>query len=387
MKTIKFGVIGAAGRGALARLAHQPENGWELVAAADVYEDAFADVKKEIPDVQCYLDYKELLAREDISAVFVMSPDFTHEEYACAALEAGKAVYLEKPLAISIEGCDRVLATAKRTGSKLFLGHNMRHFPVILKMKEVIDSGLIGDIQAGWCRHFINYGGDAYFKDWHSEQKLSNGLLLQKGAHDIDVMHWLMGGYTKEVVGMGQLSVYDKCARRSPEKRGCAAWSDQNWPPLTQVELSPIIDVEDHNMILMQLDNGAQAAYLQCHYTPDAERNYTFIGTKGRVENVGDFGNCEVHVWTLRGERSNPDIIYKIKPIPGSHGGADPQIVKSFMEFVREGKKTNTSPVAARNSVAVGVLGHESMRTDGGRRQIPLLDEETIAYFENGQVK
>lgn len=387
MKSIKFGVIGAGGRGHLARLAHQPEKGWELVAAADVYQPALDEIKKEYPDIQCYTDYKELIAREDIQAVFVMSPDFTHEEYACAALDAGKAVYLEKPMAITIEGCDRVLAAAKRSSAKLFLGHNMRHFPVILKMKEVIDSGLIGDIQAGWCRHFINYGGDAYFKDWHSEQQYSTGLLLQKGAHDIDVMHWLMGGYTTSVVGMGRLSVYDKCARRSPETRGCATWSNNNWPPLSQVELSPVIDVEDHNMILMQLNTGAQAAYLQCHYTPDAERNYTFIGTRGRVENIGDFGVCEVHVWTTRGERNAPDIIYKLKPLEGSHGGADPQIVDSFMKFVSDGTKTNTSPIAARNSVAVGVMAHESMRTDCSLRQIPFADQETIEYFENGQVK
>lgn len=106
-----------------------------------------------------------------------------------------------------------------RTGSKLFVGHNMRYFPVVLKMKEIIDSGLIGDVQCGWCRHFINYGGDAYFRDWHSERKNTNGLLLQKGAHDIDVMHWLMGSRTRRVVGMGMLSVYDRCSRRSPDER------------------------------------------------------------------------------------------------------------------------------------------------------------------------
>ena len=138
-------------------------------------------------------------------------------------------------MAITIDGCDKLLKTAYETGSKLYLGHNMRHFPAILKMKEIIDSGLIGELRAGWCRHFVNYGGDAYFRDWHSERKNTTGLLLQKGAHDIDVMHWLMGGYTNSVVGMGMLSVYDKCARRShAEGAGCAAWSDARWPPLEQ---------------------------------------------------------------------------------------------------------------------------------------------------------
>src|SRR3989339_315066 len=129
---------------------------------------------------------------------------------------------------------------------------------LIFCMKNIIDSGLIGDIKVVWCRHFIGYGGDAYFKDWHSEQKYSNGLLLQKGAHDIDVIHWLANAYTVSVSGMGMLSVYDKCARRDSATSGNASWSNSNWPPLSQTGMSPVIDVEDSNMILMQMEKGIQ---------------------------------------------------------------------------------------------------------------------------------
>ncbi len=388
MKKLKIGLIGVGGRGRHAWQTHNPEEGCEIVAGFDPKPESFDKIREELPNIKIkeYSDYREML-KTDIDAVFISSPDFCHEEQAVACLEAGKAVYLEKPMAISLEGCDRILKAAMDSGSKLFLGHNMRHFPVILKMKEVIDSGLIGEIRAGWCRHFINYGGDAYFRDWHSEQRYTNGLLLQKGAHDIDVMHWLMGGYTKSVVGMGMLSVYDKCGRRSPETPGCAKWDSNHWPPLSLTGFSPIIDVEDHNMIMMQLDNGTQASYVQCHYTPDAERNYTFIGTRGRVENIGDHGKAEVHVWTQRGPRETPDIVYYLKEMAGGHGGSDIGIVQSFLNFVRYGTKTNTSPIAARNSVAAGVLGHQSMRTGCNRCDVPQLSQDMINYFENGQKK
>ncbi len=384
---LKVGVIATGGRGRNAWQAHMPEDGVEIVAGADIDPKANEAFKEQFPNAEIFTDYRDVLKIDEIGAVFISTPDYCHEEMAIAALEAGKAVFLEKPLAITIEGCDRILETAMRTGSKLYVGHNMRHFPVVLKMKEVIDSGLIGDVQCGWCRHFISYGGDAYFRDWHSEQCNTTGLLLQKGAHDIDVMHWLMGSYTKSVVGMGMLSVYDKCARRSPDTPGCATWDNAQYPPLEQTGFSPIIDVEDHNMIMMQLANGAQASYMQCHYSPDAERNYTFIGTKGRVENIGDFLNCEVHVWTRRDSRKNPDITYKVKPpvVQTGHGGADYPTVKSFLDFVRFGKKTNTSPIAARMSVATGVLGHKSMRSGNCREDIPELSKEIIEYFENGQ--
>ena len=159
-------------------------------------------------------------------------------------------------------------------------------------------------------------------------------------------------------------------------------------PPLEQTGFSPVIDVEDHNMIMMQLENGAQMCYMQCHYTPDSERNYTFIGTKGRIENYGhNNGPCEIHVWTQRGPRETPDIVYKLKAATGSHGGADLPTLENFVKFVRFGAKTNTSPIAARQSVAVGVLGHKSMRSGCNRQDIPQLSPEMIEYFENNQVK
>lgn len=386
MKALNIGVIGAGGRGRMARQAHRPEAGARIVAAADPSQEALDALREFVGgELSATTDYRELLADRSIDAVFVTTPDFLHEEMTVAALEAGKAVYLEKPMAITLEGCDRILETAFRTGSKLFLGHNMRHFPVILKMKEIIDSGLIGQIQAAWCRHFISYGGDAYFRDWHSERQYTTGLLLQKGAHDIDVMHWLMGASTCRVVGMGMLSVYNRCARRSPDVPGDASWSEAHWPPLEQTGFSPVIDVEDHNMVMMQLANGAQACYMQCHYTPDAERNYTFIGTRGRIENIGDHGACHIHVWTTRGPRATPDVVYSLKPATGSHGGSDPAIVSEFLRFVRDGGSTNTSPVAARDAVAVGVLGHASMRAGSVPQDIPPLRDELLNYFANGQ--
>jgi predicted dehydrogenase len=389
MKDLRFGVIGVGGRGSLAHNAHKPDKGSRLVGCYDPAPEAIKAFKEFCGADKPFIadNLEQLLERKDIDAVFICSPDFLHEEQAIAALEAGKAVYLEKPMAITVEGCDRILETAYRTKSKLYLGHNMRHYPVILKMKEVIDSGIIGDIQTVWCRHFINYGGDAYFKDWHSEQEYSTSLLLQKGAHDIDIIHWLSGAYTESVVGMGKLSVYDKCAKRSEKDKGDPTFRVGNWPPLEQEGMSPKINVEDNSMILMQLSNGIQASYSQCHYTPDSMRNYTFIGTKGRVENIGDHGEAKVVVYTKRAVEviPVPDIVYNMKNKTGSHGGSDPEIVQTFINFVKHNSLTNTSPVAARYSVAAGYMGADSIRNGSNARVIPGLSSEILEYFANGQ--
>ena len=390
MNESKLGAIGYGFRGNIADIGCRDEFNSRVVALAELRESQRKKFKEKYPDADVCMDYHELLKRKDLDAIFCLTPDFSHEEIGIEILEAGIPLYLEKPMAITIEGCDRLLKTAMRTGTKLFVGHNMRHFPGIMKMKKIIDSGIIGDIECAWCRHFVNYGGDAYFRDWHSECRNTTGLLLQKGAHDIDVIHWLADSYTTLVSGMGKLSVYNRCKRRPPEIDPDIRWNDGQWPPWEENGFSQVIDVEDHNMVMMQMANGVQATYLQCHYTPDAERNYTFIGTKGRIENIGDMGKAEIHVWTQRGSRSTPDIIYHIKDEGGygyGHGGADVRIVRNFIDFIRMDAKTNTSPVAARNAVAVGVLGHQSMRNDCGGLQIPPLSEELIRYFENNQKK
>ena len=125
METIKFGLIGASGRGQNGWLMHQPENGYEVVAGADTSKKSQQEFLEKFPEADIYEDYHELLKRDDIAAVMIATPDFCHEEQTVAALEAGKAVFLEKPMAITIEGCDRILKTAYETGSKLFLGHKM----------------------------------------------------------------------------------------------------------------------------------------------------------------------------------------------------------------------------------------------------------------------
>ena len=134
-------MIGVGGRGEVFyQNNHLPDEGYEIIAGADPSQKALDDFHKLIPTVKCFSDYREVLAMDEIDAVFIMTPDFLHEEMAVAALNAGKHVYLEKQLAITLEGCENILRTAMKNKRKLYLGHNMRFMPVIQKMKEMIDT-------------------------------------------------------------------------------------------------------------------------------------------------------------------------------------------------------------------------------------------------------
>jgi len=391
MKELRLAVIGSAGRGRIADFAHKPEEGVRVVAGADKYPDAIDRFKaryREKFDYEpnCYLDYREMIETEKPDGVFITSPDFLHEEQACFCLEHNVAVYLEKPIAISIEGADRILEAAYRNRTPLMLGHNMRYMSHIMKMKELVDAGAVGEVKAIWCRHFVSYGGDAYFRDWHAMEKYCNSLLLQKGAHDIDVIHWLANGYTERVHGMGNLTVYDKLPRRGEDNlrfigRKTAEWNTDHYPATKQKDFYPWIEVNDLNMINMQLDNGVLACYLQCHYTPDGWRNYTVIGTEGRLEN---FGSWKLHLWNHRTDTyaEVPDVVYNIPQpkVMTTHSGADPKIVQSFVDALRGVYDVHSSPQAARNSVAAGCRGADSIRRNGEPLDVPPLPEYLAKY-------
>lgn len=384
---MKIGVVGLGLRGGLAFLAHRPEEGCELVAAADLNPEALAKFQERAGEHAFVTTRYQDLMERGLDAVFVLTPDFCHAEHACAFLKAGVPVYLEKPMAIHVEDCDRVLRTAKDTGTKLYLGHNMRHFAVVRKMKEWIDAGLIGEVKTAWCRHFVSYGGEAYYQDWHADRSKSTGLLLQKGSHDLDVLHHLCGSYSSRVTGMGDLMVYGEIAERLPPGQNHPIQFKNTWPPKSLKPGYSVIDVEDVNMVLMKLENGVLASYQHCMFSPDAWRNYTVIGTEGRIENFGDGPGGKVVLWDhARFGQDDGDLVYHIPDAKGGHGGSDNLIVSEFLRFVKEGGPTKTSPIGARMAVATGVAATESVRAAGVPIQVQPLDPDLRAYFDSGQL-
>lgn len=339
-------------------------------------------------DVPFFESHEALIASGLCQAVIITTPDDTHARLAIDFLNEGIAVFLEKPLAISTESADEVLQAAHDSGTQLYVGHNMRHMSVVKQMRELITAGEIGDVKAIWCRHFVGNGGDFYFKDWHAERAHTNSLLLQKGAHDIDVMHWLAGSYTTQVVAMGDLMVYGSNPdATSKDGTLMREWfSEDNWPPTEQTDLNAVVDVEDVSMMLMKLESGVLASYEQCHFTPDYWRNYTVIGTRGRLENFGDGDGGVIRLWNQRKEY-NPegDRTIPILSEGEGHSAADALTIAEFVEFVRNGTETQTSPISARQAVAAGVAAAKSLRSGSTPQEITAIAGPLLDYFSNNQ--
>jgi len=382
VEKLRFGVIGVCGRGTLANYWRDSDRA-EVVAGMDVSEEKLADFRSRMGEhVFTTLDYRELLDRSDVDAVAVTSPDFMHEEHAIAALDAGKHVYLEKPMAITIEGCDRIIQAQKRSGCKLMIGFNMRCHNMWRTMKDIVDSGVIGEIKAVWVRHFVGRGGYFYYHDWHATRANTTSLLLQKGSHDIDQIHWIAGQYSKRVSAFGGLDFFggdkpnDLYCPNCDERRTC---HEASLTGLTQCAKRREIDVEDNNVMIMELEGGIKAAYLQCHFTPDYHRNYVFIGTEGRMENSEPDGVVWVKMRRSNSWKELADRTYTIKKGVGTHGGCDPVICEQFLDYVLEDKEPAATPIDGRMAVAAGVCGAESMRRGGIPIDVPPLPDFAVA--------
>ncbi|MEK6794366.1 MAG: Gfo/Idh/MocA family oxidoreductase [Spirochaetota bacterium] len=383
MKTIKVGVIGVAGRGAtFVEHMNDPEGRSRVVAGMDVSDNAIDMFKKKMPDAYATKSVADLLSR-DIDAVVVASPDHMHAEQVTAAFAAGKHVYSEKPLGITIEQCDGMLEAWQKSGRQFMVGFNMRYMNIFRAMKDIADSGAIGELKAVWVRHFVGYGGDWYYHDWHADKKNSTGLLLQKASHDIDMIHWITGKYTKRVVGMGAQMYYggdkpnDLRCPACAEKDTCVEYHyrDKGGNTMDQCVFRKESNVEDVSTVMMELDGGIQAMYTQCHFTPDYFRNYVFIGTEGRMENLDDHSKVVVKYRkrSKRGKNITSDEVHDIRPAEGGHGGADPVICRDFIDMILDGKKPISTPLAGRMSVAVGVKATESLRGKSMPLDIPAL--------------
>ncbi len=377
-------VIGVGARAVIARHVPEVHPGARVSVAVDPSPAGRERARQLFGDIPVFPGVPELLETTPDAAI-ITSPDYAHADAAVALLRAGVPVYVEKPLATTLADADRVLAVSAESGTPLYVGHNFRHAAVVRGMKQLIDDGAIGDVKAIWVRHFVGNGGDYYFKDWHAERAKSNSLLLQKASHDIDVIHYLAGAYTRRVSAMGALTLYGAVADRGLPASGelMPDWfSLDNWPPASSSRLNPVIDVEDLSMMLLALENGVLASYEQCHYTPDYWRNYTVIGSHGRLENFGDTAGGIIRVWNKRREWSlTGDIEVPIGGDASGHEDADVATMREFFSHVVSGVPTVTSPLAARAAVAAGALAADSLRSGARPLEVPPLTDAIVRHF------
>lgn len=191
MKQLKVGIIGQGRSGRDihgACLSKMPER-YKIAAIADQLEDRRARAAQEY-GCNVYADYREMIEKEELDFVVNASFSYMHPSISIDLLKSGCNVVCEKPFAHSAAEADEVIATAKQTGKLLFVFQQSRYAPYFRKVREIIDSGVIGRaVQISV--HFNNF---ARRWDWQTLQDYYGGSLLNTGPHPLDQALYLFGG-------------------------------------------------------------------------------------------------------------------------------------------------------------------------------------------------
>ena len=325
-KTVRWGVIGLGWFGEIHvdTLADMP--GVEVAAVCTRRPERLGEVAEQYRVPARYTDYRELLADDSVEAVSITTHVHDHREIAVAALEAGKHVFLEKPMAPATQDCDRIIEAARRSRGLFMVGHICRFDPRVVLAKEAIEAGRIGRIFSMHARRNLSAAiGKANL------DKIS--ALMGDGIHDADLMLWFAQARP--------ISVYCQEVHPGPCKHPDAAWA------------------------MIRLDNGAVAVVESVWHLPDTtpyqiDARMEIIGTEGAIYvNCGQAG-LEIHD---QSGPSMPDTMYWPRP-GGERFGILRSELRYFTNCIAHGRKPERiTPEESRLVVQLINAAEESSRT------------------------
>ncbi|MDG0810391.1 Gfo/Idh/MocA family protein [Cohnella rhizosphaerae] len=218
------------------------------VAIADPNETRAQEVAAEY-GIRSYSDYRTMIDHESPRIVIVAVPHFLHKECALYAAECGCAVLLEKPMALNTEECDEIIEAAQRNSAVMLVGHTQHYIAENRKAKQLIDSGVLGELVMIQDTRNMNYFSPSR-PDWFYRKALAGGgILANLGSHSIDKVQWLGGSRVKKV----------RASLTFHADRG---------------------DVEGSGLIFIENEAGVPAAIMQSGYL-GAPRNETELSFTG----------------------------------------------------------------------------------------------------------
>jgi predicted dehydrogenase len=313
MKKLKVGIIGC---GFIANGKHLPSmarlEDVEVVAFCDlIIERAQASAKKYgAPDALVCLDYQDVLARPDIDVVHVCTPNNSHAEITVAALQAGKHVMCEKPMAKTAAEARAMLEAARATGKKLTIGYQNRFREDSLFMKSLCESGDLGEIY--FAKAFATRRrGVPTWGVFMDKEKQGGGPLIDLATHALDLTLWMMQNYEPETV-LG--STFDKIGKRGSPANSMGPWD----PAQYEVEDKAGADMfPPSGPIVRTSDFQSAASY---HVRVNGERNgklfvqnyamgASFIGDGSQAENLAG-GYKEMEAW-FNSVREEAELVVK----------------------------------------------------------------------------
>ena len=335
MGKIKLGIVGtgarATGHGGV-MFKDGLSDQLTIAALCDINPDRLASGRKYYEDrghkdFKCYSDFREMYKREKLDGVFVAGPNYLHCDMTVAALEAGLNVLCEKPMEVTLEKCDKMIAAAKKTGKVLAMGMQMHYRAHYHKVREIIAEGQIGDVAQVWCTEYR--GPYAQTKDWVWEQAKSGGAIVEKNCHHYDILDLWVQSKPTNVYASGNIKKHFHMSGKKSE-------------------------IIDNACIISDYENGARA-FVSINFLAEGDQHYRefgVIGTKGRILFSGADGET-IHV-----QFNEKHLVhYEMSFVPNLRGG----LMQDFLDCIRSGNRPLVTPEMGRQSMLVPMAAEKSI--------------------------
>ncbi|MBQ8321474.1 MAG: Gfo/Idh/MocA family oxidoreductase [Clostridia bacterium] len=370
MKTQKIAVVGYGQRGSIyANYALQKPEEFVVTAIVDNDPDRL-DLAKSLHTCPTFSDYKDFLAAGiEADIVAVATQDKDHREHAIACMAAGYDLLLEKPIATSLEDCEAIYEASVKYGRKIIVCHVLRYTPFYSKLKEVVDSGVLGEIVTMNTTECVGYYHQAHSfvrGPWRNSYEACP-MILAKCCHDMDMIRYILGKKCLSVSSFGGLTHFtgnnapegsaDYCSdcgctdcvykaqtiyEREEFFRGYFTTdvsNEGNWreklvhSPYDRCVYKCDNDVVDHQVCIFEFENGVTVSHTMNAFSKEIYRDIKIHGTKAEL-----VGNMEALYLELRPFGS--DVVrydFSDANTSGNHGGGDISMMHSLY-LERNGK-------------------------------------------------
>ena len=312
--------------------------GARLVACCDLKEERARKLAQRHA-VPFFTDYRRMLDehRDAIDVICILTESGLHEEHAVALAPYGKHLVVEKPMALTLDGADRMIAAADAAGIKLFVVKQNRYNLAVQQLRRAMDEGrfgklVMGTVRVRWCREQDYYDQDA----WRGTWAYDGGVFSNQASHHIDMLEWFMGE---------PVSVFAKSRTALVD-----------------------IEAEDTGVAIVTFRNGALGVIeaTTATRTKDLEGSISILGEKGTVE-IGGFAVNSIKTWEFTEPRAEDAEImkrYSENP-PNVYGFSHVRYLESVIDSIRNGSPSLVDGLEGRKSLELIVAIYESIF--GGR--------------------
>jgi len=387
---VSISVVGAGDRGkdSYALYALDYPNDLEIVAVAEPNEVKRKEFAKthNIKEENIFSSWEDLLDCERLSdGIIIATQDDMHFKPTKIALEKGYDVLLEKPMSNDIKEIVALGELAKQYDNNFMICHVLRYSPFFSKLKELIGSGVIGDLRSMQHNENIGYYHMAHSfvrGNWRNEGE-SSPIILAKSCHDMDIMLWLVGSKCTKISSFGNLSHFKASNAPKNSAKRCLECSLEkecpysapalyykhigHWPSsvITDDHTSEGVtkalkegpygrcvyhcdnDVCDHQVVMMEFENDVTATFNLSAFTDKTHRTIKLMGSLGEIR--GDDRKSVIEL-TVFGEETQ---LIELDSVKGRHGGGDYGIMEDFVNLLKgsEGKALTSAEVSVESHV------------------------------------